>query len=45
VGRLEIWDSERKLEPDLLDELLPWIALGLDNVRANAAVAAGREDV
>jgi hypothetical protein len=38
VGRLEIWDSERKLEPDLLDELLPWIALGLDNVRANAAL-------
>lgn len=37
VGRLEVWDDPGQLQPDLLDELIPWIALGLDNARANAA--------
>jgi hypothetical protein len=35
VGRLEIWDAGPEGPPDLLDELIPWIALGLDNARSS----------
>jgi hypothetical protein len=43
VGRLEVWGGASDTDPrrtDLLEDLVPWIALALDSARSRAALRA-----
>lgn len=45
VGHLDVWGEEDPdaRRPDLLDELIPWIAMALDNARSYAALRERNE--